>query len=155
MRGYWGRPDLNARGFYRRPVFGGPYEDVFYRSGDIVEQLADGNLKYVGRKDRQIKTRGYRVELDEVESALLSCPAVEEAAAYAVPDGQGSNVIEAAVTAKDGQSTTADAVLAHVAERLPGYAVPVVLRVLEAFPRTSTGKIDRRQLVAQVASSTV
>jgi amino acid adenylation domain-containing protein len=155
MRGYWGRPDLNARGFYRRPVFGGHYEDVFYRSGDIVEQLADGNLKYVGRKDRQIKTRGYRVELDEVESALLSCPAVEEAAAYAVPDGQGSNVIEAAVTAKDGQSTTADAVLAHVAERLPGYAVPVVLRVLEAFPRTSTGKIDRRQLVAQVASSTV
>ncbi|MGE0461428.1 MAG: amino acid adenylation domain-containing protein [Vicinamibacterales bacterium] len=148
MRGYWGRPDLNARGFYRRPVFGDHYEDVFYRSGDIVEELADGNLKYVGRKDRQIKTRGYRVELDEVEAALLSCPLVEEAAAYAVPDGQGSNLIEAAVTAKDGQVLTADAVLAHVAGRLPGYAVPVNLDVLAAFPRTSTGKIDRRALVA-------
>lgn len=151
MRGYWGRPDLNARAFYRRPVFGGLYEDVFYRSGDIVEQLADGNLKYIGRKDRQIKTRGYRVELDEVEAALLSCPAVEEAAAYVVPDGQGSVLIEAAVTAKDGQPLTSDEVLAHAAGRLPGYAVPVTLRVLSAFPRTSTGKIDRRQLVGGAA----
>ena len=148
MRGYWGRPDLNARGFFRRPVFGGHYEDVFYRSGDLVEQLADGNLKYVGRKDRQIKTRGYRVELDEVEAALLSCPAVQEAAAYVVPDGQGSVLIEAAVTPKDGESVTADTVLAHAAGRLPGYAVPVVLQVLAAFPRTSSGKIDRLSLVA-------
>ena len=102
MRGYWGRPDLNERGFFRRPVFGGHYEDVFYRSGDIVEELPDGNLKYVGRKDRQVKTRGYRVELDEVEAALLSCPSVEEAAAYVVPDGQGSVMIRAAVTSKEG-----------------------------------------------------
>ena len=67
MRGYWGRPDLNERGFYRRRVFDGKYEDTFYRTGDLVEELPDGNLKYLGRKDRQIKTRGYRVELDEVE----------------------------------------------------------------------------------------
>jgi amino acid adenylation domain-containing protein len=148
MRGYWGRPDLNERAFYRRPVFGGHYQDVFYRSGDIVEQLPDGNLKYIGRKDRQIKTRGYRVELDEVEAALLSCPLVEEAAAYVVPDGQGSVLIEAAVTPKDGQTPSGHDVLAHVAGRLPVYAVPAELHVLTAFPRTSTGKIDRRQLVA-------
>lgn len=148
MRGYWGKPDLNARGFFRRPVFDGHYEDVFYRSGDLVEQLADGNLKYVGRKDRQIKTRGYRVELDEVEAALLSCPAVQEAAAYVVPDGQGSVLIEAAVTPKDGESVAADTVIAHAAGRLPGYAVPVVVQVLAAFPRTSSGKIDRLSLVA-------
>jgi amino acid adenylation domain-containing protein len=148
MRGYWGRPDLNARGFYRRPVFGGHYEDVFYRSGDIVQELPDGSLKYLGRKDRQIKTRGYRVELDEVESALLSCPAVEEAAAYVVPDGQGSVLIEAAVTARGGAALTSDAVLAHAATRLPGYAVPVTLAVIDAFPRTSTGKVDRLSLAA-------
>ena len=134
MRGYWGRPDLNARGFHRRPVFGGHYEDLFYRSGDIVEELPDGNLKYLGRKDRQIKTRGYRVELDEVEAALLSCPGVEEAAAFAVPDGHGSNQIEAAVTLKDRQVLTGEAVLAHVAGRLPVYAVPVSLELLAAFP---------------------
>jgi acyl-coenzyme A synthetase/AMP-(fatty) acid ligase len=151
MRGYWGRPDLNARGFHRRPVFDDHYDDVFYRSGDIVQQLPDGNLRYLGRKDRQVKTRGYRVELDEVEAALLSCPAVEEAAAYTIPDGQGSVVIEAAVTPKDGNVTGADTVIAHVAGRLPGYAVPVTLHVLAAFPRTSTGKIDRRALIARAS----
>jgi amino acid adenylation domain-containing protein len=148
MGGDWGRPDLNARGFFRRPVFGGHYEDVFYRTGDLVEPLPDGNLKYLGRKDRQIKTRGYRVELDEVESALLSHPAVDEAAAYAVPDGQGSSLIEAAVTAKGGAALTAEEVTSHAAGRLPTYAVPVTMRVLDAFPRTSTGKIDRRALAA-------
>lgn len=150
MRGYWGRPDLNARGFHRRGVFGGHYDDVFYHTGDLVEQLSDGNLKYLGRKDRQIKTRGYRVELDEVESALLSCPAVEEAAAFTVADGQGSSLIEAAVTAKTGLMLTADAVMNHVAARLPVYAVPARVRIAEAFPRTSSGKIDRRALQAEV-----
>jgi non-ribosomal peptide synthetase component F len=151
MQGYWGRPDLNSRGFYRRRVFGGHYEDVFYRTGDLVAQLSDGNLKYLGRRDRQIKTRGYRVELDEVEAALLSCPAVEEAAAFITPDGQGSSLIEAAVTAKPGAMVTAELVMKHLAGRLPQYAVPVRLQVLDVFPRTSTGKIDRRELGTAVA----
>ena len=146
MHGYWGRPDLNERGFCRRKVFGGHYEDVFYRTGDLVEPLPDGNLKYLGRKDRQIKTRGYRVELDEVEAALLSCPVVEEAAAFTVPDGQGSHLIEAAVTPRNGSVVTNDVVMTHVAEQLPVYAMPVRVHVMDTFPRTSTGKIDRRQL---------
>jgi acyl-coenzyme A synthetase/AMP-(fatty) acid ligase len=149
MRGYWGRPDLNERGFYRRQVFDGAYDDTFYRTGDLVEKLPDGNLAYLGRKDRQIKTRGYRVELDEVEAALLSLPSVEEAAAFTVSDGQGSNLIEAAVTAKDGAMLAADAVANHVSGLLPPYAVPVRIRVMPAFPRTSTGKINRRELEAQ------
>jgi acyl-coenzyme A synthetase/AMP-(fatty) acid ligase len=130
-------------------VFGGHYEDVFYRTGDLVQQMPDGNLRYMGRKDRQIKTRGYRVELDEIEVALLSFPGVEEAAAFPVPDGQGTNLIEAAVTAKDGVTLDSDGVLNHVAGRLPPYAVPVRIKVVTRFPRTSTGKIDRRELVAQ------
>jgi amino acid adenylation domain-containing protein len=151
MRGYWGRPDLNERGFYRRKLFDGHYDDVFYRTGDLVEQLPDGNLKYLGRRDRQVKTRGYRVELDEVEAALLSYPAVEEAAAFTVPDGQGSSLIEAAVTAKGDCPLTVDLVMNHVAGRLPAYAVPVGIRLIDAFPRTSTGKIDRRELVGRTS----
>ena len=151
MRGYWGRPDLNERGFHRRATVDGGGEDVFYRTGDLVEPMSDGNLKYLGRKDRQVKTRGYRVELDEVETALLSLPAVEEAAAFVVPDGHGSNVIEAAVTAREGSGLTSDAVMNHLSDRLPPYAVPVTIRVLDAFPRTSTGKINRRELVASAA----
>ncbi len=146
MRGYWGRPDLNERGFFRRRVFNDQYEGVFYRTGDLVQVLPDGNLKYLGRKDRQIKTRGYRVELDEVEAALLSFPGVEEAAAFPVPDGQGSALIEAAVTAKPGAAFAGPAVLNHVTGRLPSYAVPVKVAILASFPRTSTGKIDRRRL---------
>src|SRR5690606_22249901 len=125
---------LNARAFHKRPVFGGHFEDVFYRTGDLVEDLGDGNLKYLGRKDRQIKTRGYRVELDEVESAMLAHPSVEEAAAFTVPDGQGSHLIEAAVTAKPGQSVTPEDVINVAAGRLPAYAVPMRIRVLAEFP---------------------
>jgi amino acid adenylation domain-containing protein len=153
MRGYWGRPDLNERCFHRRKTFDGAYEDVFYRTGDLVRPLPDGNLLYLGRKDRQIKTRGYRVELDEVEVALLSHPDVEEAAAYPVPDGGGSNLIEAAVTARNGATgVTADGVLGHAAGRLPSYALPVRLTVVDAFPRTSTGKIDRRALLSRIGT---
>jgi non-ribosomal peptide synthetase component F len=71
MRGYWGRPDLSEKSFLRRQAYG-QYEDIYYRTGDLVQLEPDGNFKYLGRKDRQIKTRGYRVELDEIEIALLS-----------------------------------------------------------------------------------
>lgn len=145
MRGYWGMPDRTEEGFYKRPVFG-YLSDTFYRTGDLVQELPDGNLKYLGRKDRQIKTRGYRVELDEIEVALLSHELVEEAAVYPVPDGQGSNLIEAGVTAKDGVPLQEAELVSHISGKLPPYAVPVKIHVLDAFPRTSTGKINRRAL---------
>lgn len=147
MRGYWGQPEKTERGFFRRPALG-YLEDVFYRTGDLVQPLPDGNLKYLGRKDRQIKTRGYRVELDEIEVVLLAHAGVEEAAVYAVPDGQGSNLIEAAVVPKAGEEVQAPQLIDYLAGRLPAYALPAKLTVTTDFPRTSTGKIDRRALQA-------
>jgi len=152
MRGYWGQPEMTESSLFRRPAFSG-YDDVFYRTGDLVELQSDGNFKYLGRKDRQIKTRGYRVELDEVEVALLSYTGVEEAAVYPVPDGQGTNLIEAAVTAKPGASLDMAALIDHVSEQLPAYAIPVHISVMESFPRTSTGKINRRELRTQSLAS--
>ena len=107
MRGYWGRPELTERGFFHRAFHPG-YTEPYYRTGDLVQEMPDGNLKFLGRKDRQIKTRGYRVELDEIEVALLSHEGVQEAAVYAMPDpeGEGTNLIYAAVTAKDGAAPT-------------------------------------------------
>jgi acyl-coenzyme A synthetase/AMP-(fatty) acid ligase len=127
------------------------FEDIFYRTGDLVQLQPDGNYKYLGRKDRQIKTRGYRVELDDIEVALLSHERVEEAAVYPVPDGQGSNLIEAGVIAKNGTSLTPSELLDHLALRLPTYALPVKISIMSDFPRTSTGKINRRELQAQAS----
>ncbi len=152
MQGYWNRPDLNARAFYRRGVFPG-YEDVFYRTGDLVQRRADGHYQFLGRQDRQIKARGYRVELDEVETALLAYDEVVEAAVFSVPDGQGSHRIEAAaILSMDGQITPSD-LTKRLSQRLPWYAVPVKITIAQAFPRTSTGKIDRRLLQEQALAA--
>lgn len=148
MKGYWGQPEKTANGFYRRTTSGN-YEDIFYRTGDLVQQDADGNYRYLGRKDRQIKTRGYRVELDEVEVALVSHAHVQEAAAYPVPDGQGSNIIEASIITRQGQKLSEEDLVEHIAHRLPPYAIPVRILFTADFPRTSTGKINRRELQTQ------
>jgi acyl-coenzyme A synthetase/AMP-(fatty) acid ligase len=149
MRGYWGRPDLNQKVFYRQSIFP-DYEVVFLRTGDLVRLREDGkNYDFLGRKDRQVKTRGYRVELDEVEAALLAHSGVEEAAVFAVPDGEGSQQVQAAVIPRrDTEPTLAD-LKKHASGLLPWYAVPVQIDVMRSFPRTSTGKIDRRRLREQ------
>jgi amino acid adenylation domain-containing protein len=150
MRGYWGRPDLNAQAFYRRPVFD-LFEDTFHRTGDLVRTRADGDLDFLGRRDRQIKTKGYRVELDEIEAALLRHPAVEAAAAFPVADSAGSQRIEAAVTLRTGSAATTAELARHAASRLPPYALPERIAVMREFPRTSTDKIDRLRLQAMAA----
>ena len=143
MSGYWQRPDLNAKAFYHTQVAN--QSAVFYRTGDLVQQQ-DGQYRFLGRKDRQIKTRGYRVELDAVEAALVSHPLVEEAATYAVPYEVGSYQIEASVILKPDVSLSEAEIKRYVAERLPAYAVPQRVSISVEFPRTGTGKIDRRAL---------
>jgi acyl-coenzyme A synthetase/AMP-(fatty) acid ligase len=150
MRGYWERSDLNARVFLRRPGAGG-VEDVWLRTGDLAVERADGLLRFLGRKDRQVKTRGYRVELDEIEEALAAHPAVEASAAFPVEREEGLTLIEAAVTLRQG-GITGQALTAFLASRLPPYAVPARIEVVAEFPRTTSGKIDRRRLSAAAAA---
>lgn len=152
MRGYWGRKDLDERAFHSRPVFG-HHEDVFLRTGDLVRRRPDGLLEFLGRKDRQVKVRGHRVELDEVEAALVSHDAVEAAAVFVVPDPDGSSRIDGAVTLHASHALDADALRTHAARLLPRYAVPERLAILEAMPRTSTGKIDREALRLRAAGA--
>ena len=148
MRGYWGRHDLNDKAFYYRNATD-DYRDRFYRTGDLVQLDPDGNLRLLGRKDRQIKTRGYRVELDEVEAAILSHEAVQETAAFPIPDTDGSQQVAAAVMFKPGASTSTNQLTAHTTKHLPGYAVPTSIKIMDQFPRTSSGKINRRELQKQ------
>ena len=145
MQGYWNRERMNARAFFRRSVSGGP-EEVFFRTGDLVQELADGSFRFVGRNDRQVKVRGYRIELDEVERALTGIIAVEEAAAYLIEDTDGSKLISAEVTLKEAGISDTSEILKEVRKQLPWYSVPADLLISEKFPRTRTGKIDRRVL---------
>ena len=81
MKGYWGKPELTQKAFFKRESFANA-DEIFYRTGDLVWRNRDGQLMFAGRKDRQIKIRGYRIELDEIESVLISHPNVIETAVY-------------------------------------------------------------------------
>jgi len=146
MSGYWGMPDKTREVLNRIEL--GEKTDVYYRTGDLVKELEDGNYAFLGRRDDMIKSRGYRIELGEIESTLYSHPAVEIAAAVPVPDEQFGNLIKAVVVLKKGSGASEGELKGHCLARLPRYMLPDVIETREVLPRTSSGKIDKRQLVA-------
>jgi len=151
MRGYWARPDLNRVAFLRQALFP-DYDQVYYRTGDLVREREDGNLLFLGRRDRQIKIRGYRVELEEVEAVISSLPGVAEAAAVDVRDDDGV-VIVAAVILDVSAAPDVDTIRRGAAARLSSYAVPSRIDIRATFPRTGSGKADRPALRAEYRSA--
>ena len=149
MSGYWGDPDRNREVLVRRAAPGG-LDEVHFRTGDRVRRLADGNLAFVARADRQVKVRGHRVELEEVEAAVLSLPTVEEAAVFTVPDGEGSSAIRAAVVVGPDAPASETEMRAGLRRVLPPQALPTAISVVAAFPRTPTGKVDLAALWASL-----
>jgi amino acid adenylation domain-containing protein len=149
MTGYWEDPERNRQVLVKRPS-PAELEEVYFRTGDRVRVLDDGNLTFVARADRQVKVRGHRVELEEVETALLSLAPVEEAAVVTVPDGEGSSAIRAAVVVGDGEWPIEREVLADLRKFLPTHSLPAEVTVVESMPRTPTGKIDRKALRARL-----
>ena len=146
MISYWNQPELTESSRLRRTLDDGTTQ-VFYRTGDLVERQGDGSFRLLGRKDRQVQMRGHRVELDEVETALISHPKVEQAVVYAVPDGDGSVQIEAVVTLFEDAEVEERELSRHVSALLPKYALPRRLSIESSVPRTSTGKADRVKLI--------
>ncbi|QUF04053.1 amino acid adenylation domain-containing protein [Actinosynnema pretiosum subsp. pretiosum] len=138
-RGYSRRPGLTGERFLPDPFAGGGQR--MYRTGDLAVRR-DGALHFIGRVDRQVKVRGHRIELDEVESALTAAPGVAEAAVLL----RGGRLVAhvAAPPEVDGAGLRA-----HLAGRLPAFMVPSVVVVSRALPRTSTGKVDRNALTAE------
>jgi len=100
-----------------------------------------------------IKTRGYRVELGEIEAVMVAHPAVNEAVALAIPDDAIGNTIHAIVTINDGKSLTSTELKRHCAEKLPSYMVPEEIEFCETLPRTGTGKVDRQRLLSETIRS--
>jgi len=144
-RGYVGQPELSAERFVADPVAG---SGRMYRTGDRVRRLASGELEFLGRLDGQVKVRGFRVELGEIETALLRDPAVGQAAVVLrAPDGQDAE-LAAFVVAVPGQEIDLGQLRRMLGQELPEYMQPAGLTVLERFPLTANGKLDRAALCA-------
>ncbi|MFI1018956.1 amino acid adenylation domain-containing protein [Streptomyces sp. NPDC020965] len=146
-RGYWGRPGLTAQRFLPNPYATRPGE-LLYRTGDRAMWRADGRLVFGGRTDHQVKLRGIRVELGEIEAALRAEPAVASAAAR-THETHGSTTLAGYLTLVD-PTADRDAVVALVRQRLarelPSYLHPAVITVLDAMPLTGSGKLNRPAL---------
>jgi amino acid adenylation domain-containing protein len=140
-RGYLGRPDATAASFVPDP-FGAPGSRM-YRTGDLGRLLHDGSIEFLGRRDDQVKVRGVRIELGEVESALVAHPAVRAAAAVTGGQGADSHLV-ACVLPEPGQSV--DALLAHLRATLPQSMIPSAWLLVDAIPMTVNGKVDRKAL---------
>jgi amino acid adenylation domain-containing protein/non-ribosomal peptide synthase protein (TIGR01720 family) len=142
-RGYLNRAGLTAERFMPDPF--GSSGGRLYRSGDLARRLPGGELEYIGRNDWQVKVRGYRVELGEIEAALLAHPQLREAAVVTVEDGHGGHALAAYVVAVQAMPEM-EVLRAHLEARLPSHMVPASFTFLPRLPLTINGKLDRKML---------
>jgi len=143
--GYLNRPELTAERFIPDPFQPG---ERLYRTGDLARYFDDGTIEFLGRADHQVKVRGYRVELGEVESALLKQPGIRAAACIARADAFGQKVLVGFIVPQREHVVNAAEVLSGVGRLLPGYMIPSRLIICEALPLSANGKVDRSALSA-------
>ncbi|WP_343829552.1 amino acid adenylation domain-containing protein, partial [Massilia aurea] len=144
-RGYLNRPQLTAERFLPNP-FSAVAEARIYKTGDLGRWLPNGNIEYLGRNDFQIKIRGYRVELGEIEAKLAICPGVREAVVVAREDSPSDKRLVAYVIPLDGAQLDVRMLTRELATHLPDYMMPAAFVLLDALPLTTNGKLNRKAL---------
>jgi len=140
---YYGRPELTRERFIAHPLAG---EGVLYRTGDLVRYRPDGQLEYIGREDNQIKLRGFRVELGEIEAAIVTHETIAEAVVTVWDAGDDDRRLVAYVAAQGGHPESVSQIRRHLAERLPEYMIPSIWVMLDRLPLSRNGKVDKRAL---------
>jgi acyl-coenzyme A synthetase/AMP-(fatty) acid ligase len=138
MLGYWGRPEMTNDAFL--PAEGDL--ERWYRTGDIVAEDAEGNYRFIGRRDRMIKKRGYRIELGEIESCLYGHPDVRHVAVVALSSDRSETVVKAHIMPGGERRPSLMELKTFCSERLPVYMVPDAVAYHDDLPMTSTGKMD-------------
>ena len=145
MKGYWGQKELTKKSLYKKERIPA-CEEVFYRTGDFVKQNDEGNLIFVGRKDRQIKLRGYRIELNEIESVLMKVANINETAVYTFKNKNNEISIAAMVVMKNDVEVEENKFQVKLNEYLPRYVKLDKISFSDKIPRTSAGKINYKLL---------
>lgn len=147
--GYWNLPEQTARAYLDLDgsCLDLPANERWYETGDLVVEEADGNYTYVGRKDRMVKKRGYRVELGEIESCLYRHPEVREVAVVAIPDDETGLKVRAHLATRDGGRLSLIQLKSFCSQHLPVYMIPDVFSFHEELPKTSTDKTDYQTLM--------
>ena len=144
MQGYWGN-ETKTRHSMIQLNHGDEKELTFYRTGDLVKEMDDGNLLFVGRQDRQVKVRGYRVELDEVENVINGLPEIEEVGVFCI-SREHSKEIRAVAIPRPNSVIDEERIKSEIGKQLSWYSVPATIELVSDLPRTGSGKIDRNQL---------
>ncbi len=139
MTGYWNETELTDRSFVSRGAALAPW----YRTGDIVVGSPDGSLRFLGRRDNQVKVRGVRLELEAIEAVLTDAPGVEHAVAGLAADGADVHLV-AEVVLRPGAALDQRAIRRWCSTRLPAVAIPEQVVAVDHFPTTASGKIDKR-----------
>ncbi|MEM8860320.1 MAG: amino acid adenylation domain-containing protein, partial [Chloroflexota bacterium] len=152
-RGYFGRDDLTHERFFPDP-FSGIEGNRIYKSGDLGRWLPEGQIEYLGRSDHQVKIRGFRIEIGEVEAAIRENDLVSEAVVV-LHQLKGEQTLVGYVIPNQGADLTSSILHETVKSKLPDYMVPAVFQILQEFPKTPNGKINRRALPEPDAASTI
>jgi len=146
-RGYYNRPDLTNERFISNPFRNNPNARL-YKTGDLVRYRSDGNIEFLGRTDHQVKIRGFRIELGEIESTLSQHPAIQKTLVIASEDLPGNKRLVAYVIPNGQPVDLGPELRTYLKQTLPDYMVPSAFVMLDKFPLTPNGKIDRKALPA-------